>query len=98
MCKCTSENLEIPGLVLTHHPGMTELVRQQNRSLHLAEADTIAIALAPAAHGKRIAVFEKRPRDTACNFGWLGAIPGNLKQAAALAFLRSRDRAGAEQI
>src|ERR1700730_8741078 len=24
MCHCTSENLEIPGLVLTHHPGMTE--------------------------------------------------------------------------
>jgi carboxyvinyl-carboxyphosphonate phosphorylmutase len=23
MCTCTSENLEIPGLVLTHHPGMT---------------------------------------------------------------------------
>jgi hypothetical protein len=24
MCNCTSENLEIPGLVLAHHPGMTE--------------------------------------------------------------------------
>jgi hypothetical protein len=24
MCNCTSENLEIPGLVPTHHPGMTE--------------------------------------------------------------------------
>jgi hypothetical protein len=24
MCDCTSENLEIPGPVLTHHPGMTE--------------------------------------------------------------------------
>jgi hypothetical protein len=24
MCYCTLENLEIPGLVLTHHPGMTE--------------------------------------------------------------------------
>ncbi len=23
MCNCTSENIEIPGLVLTHHPGMT---------------------------------------------------------------------------
>jgi len=23
MCSCTSGNLEIPGLVLTHHPGMT---------------------------------------------------------------------------
>jgi hypothetical protein len=25
MRNCASENLEIPGLVLTHHPGMTEL-------------------------------------------------------------------------
>src|SRR5947208_8005310 len=24
MCNCTSENLEIPGLVLAHHPGMTK--------------------------------------------------------------------------
>jgi hypothetical protein len=23
MCNCTSGNLEIPGLVLAHHPGMT---------------------------------------------------------------------------
>jgi len=23
MCDCTSENPEIPGLVLAHHPGMT---------------------------------------------------------------------------
>jgi intracellular septation protein A len=26
MCNCTSENLEIPGLVLSHHPGMTEVI------------------------------------------------------------------------
>jgi hypothetical protein len=26
MCDCTSENLEIPGPVLKHHPGMTEQV------------------------------------------------------------------------
>src|ERR1700722_10608199 len=24
MCTCTLENLEIPGLVLKHHPGMTK--------------------------------------------------------------------------
>ncbi|SHG13284.1 hypothetical protein SAMN05444169_0712 [Bradyrhizobium erythrophlei] len=24
MCNCTSENLEIPDMVLTHHSGMTE--------------------------------------------------------------------------
>src|SRR3984957_1798307 len=29
MGNCTSENLEIPGLVLTHHPGMTSLTLRQ---------------------------------------------------------------------
>src|ERR1700688_3280776 len=28
MCNCTSENLEIPGLVLTHHPGMTVMIER----------------------------------------------------------------------
>src|ERR1700676_408405 len=28
MCNCTSENLEIPGLVLTHHPGMTVIIER----------------------------------------------------------------------
>ena len=28
MCDCTSENLEIPGLVLTHHPGMTVMIER----------------------------------------------------------------------
>jgi hypothetical protein len=27
MCNCTSGNLEISGLVLTHHPGMTAFGR-----------------------------------------------------------------------
>jgi len=27
MCNCTSENLEIPGLVLAHHPGMTNKIQ-----------------------------------------------------------------------
>jgi|SRR5882724_1428010 len=31
MCNCTSENLEIPGLVLTHHPGMTSCVGGMRR-------------------------------------------------------------------
>jgi benzoylformate decarboxylase len=31
MCNCTSENLEIPGLVLTHHPGMTAKVTTLSR-------------------------------------------------------------------
>src|ERR1700730_6726638 len=33
MCNCTSENLEIPGLVLTHHPGTTVL-QKSDRHLH----------------------------------------------------------------
>src|ERR1700686_4360223 len=28
MCNCTSENLEIPGLMLTHHPGMTVMIER----------------------------------------------------------------------
>jgi hypothetical protein len=34
MCNCTSEDLEIPGLVLTHHPGMmTERLEKNLPSL-----------------------------------------------------------------
>jgi hypothetical protein len=31
MCNCTSENLEIPGMVLTHHPGMTRSLKLEPR-------------------------------------------------------------------
>jgi hypothetical protein len=33
MCNGTSENLGIPGLVLTHHPGMTVVVRRGDKNL-----------------------------------------------------------------
>jgi hypothetical protein len=32
LCNCTSENLEIPGLVLTHHPGMMRAEKMAHRS------------------------------------------------------------------
>src|SRR5882724_10653756 len=35
------------------------LTRRRNRALDLAKADAIAVALAPAAHDERIAVFEE---------------------------------------
>src|SRR5438309_11278610 len=41
MCNCTSENLEIPGLVLAHHPGMT--ARKPSRERTMSEADAVLI-------------------------------------------------------
>jgi hypothetical protein len=37
MCNCTSENLEIPGLVLAHHPGMTAAI---SRNIHRTSGPT----------------------------------------------------------
>src|SRR4051812_30627193 len=40
---------------------LTRSFGRQDRSLHFAKADPIAVALAPAAEAQGIAVFEKRP-------------------------------------
>src|SRR6202035_799923 len=46
MCNCTSENLEIPGLVLRHHPGMTvALLPRKHRLLQIGDA-----GIAPRQH------------------------------------------------
>ena len=57
MCNCTSENLEIPGLVLTHHPGMTEngLLRFIWKATwldvnHFTAADTVGVHRAIGKH------------------------------------------------
>ena len=52
---------------------------RQDRAFDFAEADAIAIALAPAAHHERIAVFEKRPLDAISQSYRLGAIPADFK-------------------
>src|SRR6266481_9583178 len=95
---CASENLEIPGLVLAHHPGMTNSYCRRNRALDLAEADAVAVALAPAAHDKRVAVFEKSSLDTAGQFQRLGSVPADLQQAAALVLFRTGDGAASQEI
>src|SRR3954466_1991518 len=45
----------------SRNDGERALLRRQNRPLDLAETDAIAVALAPAAHHQRVAVFEERP-------------------------------------
>jgi flagellar biosynthetic protein FliQ len=42
MCGCTSENLEIPGLVLAHHPGMKKI--EQSETKKMTGAETLDVA------------------------------------------------------
>src|SRR6476646_7433108 len=79
------------------HPTAPSL-RRQNRPLDLAKADAVAVALAPAAHDKRVAVFEECPFHAAGQLHGLGAVPADFKQAAALVLFRTRDGAGAQEI
>src|SRR3974390_2415482 len=75
-----------------------ELFRRQDRPLDFAEADAVTIALTPAVDDKRIAVLEKGPYHAAFQLDRFGAIPGDFKQAAALALLRPGNGAGAKQV
>jgi hypothetical protein len=58
MCNCTSGNLEIPGLVLAHHPGMTVERRMQFETKiaikAVARADLNLVGLALRAERKVI--------------------------------------------
>ena len=54
-----------------------------------AEADAVTVALAPAAHDERIAVFQERALDPGRKLDRLGAVPADLQQAAALILLRT---------
>src|SRR6185437_4806250 len=72
--------------------------RRQDGALDFAEADAVAVALAPAAHDQRIAVLEKGSLDAAFEFDRLGAVPAYFEQAAALMLFRSADGAAAEEI
>src|ERR1700690_4300976 len=63
MCHCTSENLEIPGLVLAHHPGMT-FVGFRERSLRLRHDPDIGLRRFPALWIDRLGlVVGDRARD-----------------------------------
>src|SRR5215218_4016540 len=72
--------------------------RRQNRPLDLAEADAVTVALAPATHHERVAIFKKRPFHTCSQFDRLGAVPADFEQAAALILFRPRDRAAPQEI
>ena len=92
--------LWVPAFAGTTHTRMAcaVLASRHYRPLNLPKADTVAIALAPAAHDQRIAVFEKRPLDAAGKLGRLGTVPADLQQAAALVFFRAGDGAAAQEI
>src|ERR1700742_562656 len=57
------------------HPTRNQLLRRQNRPLDLAEADAVTVALAPAAHRERVAIFQERALDTAVELHRLRAVP-----------------------
>src|SRR6266481_742932 len=88
--------LVIPGMVRRTRNDRSS--RRENRAFDFAKADAIAIALTPAAHDKGIAIFEKRPDDVACQLDRLGAVPADLKKAAALVLLRAADGARPQEI
>src|SRR6266481_2620198 len=97
--ECLSEPVIGRRFAPTRWLAMTEKsLRRQNRALDRTEADAIAVALAPAAHHERIAVFQERAPGPALQLDRLGAIPADLQQAAALMFLRPGDGAGAQEI
>src|ERR1700753_2510422 len=74
------------------------LSRRKYRRLDFADADAIAVALAPAAHHQRIAVFKKCAFGALGQLDRLGAIPAYFEQAAALMFLRAADGARPQEI
>src|SRR5262245_12394160 len=81
-------------LAMTNFTVPPESLRRQNCSLDLAEADAIAVALAPAAHDEGIAVFQERALDAARQVDRLGAVPADLQQTAALVLLGTGNGAG----
>src|SRR3981081_914625 len=76
----------------------TESFSRRDRPFDLTKPDAIAVALAPAAHDKRIAVFEKFPLDHHRQLTRLGAVPADPQKAAALVLLRATDGAAPQEI
>src|SRR5215207_7655137 len=69
----------IDGLLrFARNDGERASLRRQNRPLDLAKTDAVAVALAPAAHDERIAVFKERALDAGSEFDRLGAVPAYL--------------------
>ena len=61
------------------HRNNGKLLRRQDRPFDFAKTDAVAVALAPAAHDERIAVFEERPLGTAGQSQRLGTVPADLR-------------------
>src|ERR1700741_1889941 len=59
MCNCTSENLEIPGLVLTHHPGMTGISLLHSHLPGFPADHRLLAGDAPVVAGQRAALAER---------------------------------------
>src|ERR1700694_441728 len=72
--------------------------RRQNLAAHFAEADPIAVTLAPTGDDHLVAVFENRARRAAGKRQRLLPVPGELEQAAARIRRRTADRARAHEI
>src|SRR5260370_5941412 len=72
--------------------------RRQNCALDLAKTNAKTVALAPAAHDERIAVFEERALDAARELKRLGAFPADCQKTPALAVHRPSDAAGPHEI
>src|SRR5436190_237699 len=70
-------------------------LRRQNCPLDLAKSDAVAVTLAPAAHGERIAVFEERALDAGGKLERFAAVPADFQKTAALMLFRTGDRAAA---
>src|SRR6202022_3810063 len=100
--KDQARNLEIPGSMRSLSSGRAlrgpvgiarndKSFSRQNCAFDFAKADPIAVALAPAAHRERIAVFEKRPDNAARQLDRLPAVPADFQKAAALVLVRAAD-------
>ena len=52
------------------------LHRRQDAAAHIAEADSIAVTLAPAGDGESVAIFEPFTRFPVWKLQWIRAAPG----------------------
>src|SRR5690348_2962340 len=71
---------------------------RQYQAAHLAKADSVVVALAPAAHHDFVAVFEEGTGRAAFERERSLSIPGELEQASPRIRRRSADRARCHEI
>src|SRR3954470_13049146 len=71
---------------------------RRDPSGHRAEADAVAVALAPAGDDHVVAILQERAPATACQRQRLLTVPGQLQQAAEAVRFRAADRARTHQV